>query len=621
VDDGTTLTARAYTRRKFLAFTAAGTAAAALAACGGSTSAPTDTPAPTKPAATTGPAPTATPVPQSLGVTQAAPTTAASSAAAAPATTAAGSAPAGTTGTTAAGTTSAAAQPTKPANLADKQTLRYADFEPQSFDPVIPSTPYSLPTVFEGLIYQDWTDNQLKPAYALSYQANSDATVWTFKLRPGSKWSDGSPLTAKDFEYTFKRIPDPKTASKYTAAAESLKNGVEIAAGKAPPDSLGVKALDDTTLECTLATATPFFPLLIATWSYLPTPKAVVDKSPDKWTEAATIVSTGPYILKEWKHDQSMAFEPNPNYWGGKPIITRVDMTIYEDPVAKGLAAYENNELDTAQVSSSDYDRVQKDAKLSKEMKGFPGSSTYFVHWDTTNKPTSDVKVRQALYLGWDRKGLIQDVLRNYYLEAPTILPPDIPGFNPAAALTGGIDKAKQLMSDAGFAGGQGWPSDFNIVYGTNATTKLFLEYLQSEWKKNLGITVNLQNLEAKAATEFRVSRKNQPFNGLFGNWGSDYGDPFNWHNFLFSSKNEFWPSHWNNPEFESIIDKAKGNPDKDARTKMYQDAEVILMREQAHMPIFHGQAFYVIKPNLQGIFHPAILGTVPRAKHAYWTK
>ncbi len=610
MEEGTKLTARAYTRRRFLAFSAAGTAAAALAACGGTTAAPTATPAATKPAAAAtaaGPAPTATNVPQTLGVT-------------APA----GSVAAGTTGTAPAGSAvAAAAQPTKPANLADKQIFRYLDVEPTTFDPQVASTPANTPQMFEGLVTVNWTNNQIEPAHAISYAANADATVWTFKLRPGLKWSDGTPLTAKDFEYSIKRIPDPKVASKYSAAAENIKNGPEVAAGKVPPDQLGVKALDDNTLEITLNTPIPFFPLLAATWSYFATPKHIIEKFGDKWLEAGNVVGSGPYMMKEWKHDQLQAFEINPNYWGAKPVITRVECKIYPDSsyLQQGLAAYENDEVDTAQVSASDYDRALKDAKLSKEMKGFPGSGTYMLHWDATNKPTSDVKVRQALSLGFDRDALINTVLKKYYLPAPTILPSDIPGYNPAAALTGGVDKAKSLMAEAGFANGQGWPADFTIVYAAGATTKLFLEFLQAEWKKNLGIDVKLDSRESKAAVEFRVSRKTQPFNGLYGYWGSDYGDPANWHNFLFASGTDFWNTHWNNPEFDGIIAKAKGMTDKAARATEYEKAEKILVQEAVHLPLYHRQDFYVIKPSLQGVYHPAILGSVPRGKYAYFTK
>ena len=611
MEERTKLTAHAYTRRKFLALSAAGTAATALAACGASATTSTDTPAAaTKPAAAAtaaGPAPTATNVPQSLGVT-------------APA----GSAAAGTTGTAPAGSAvAAAAQPTAPANLADKQIFRYVDIEPPTFDPQVGSSPYNMPQMFEGLVTVNWTNNQIEPAHAISYQANADATVWTFKMRPGLKWSDGTPLTAHDFEYSVKRIADPKVASKYSAAAENIKNGTEIAAGKVPPDQLGVKALDDATLEFQLVAPIPFFPLLASTWSYFATPQHIIEKFGDKWLEAGNVVGSGPYKMTDWKHDQLQAFEINPNYWGAKPIVTRVECNIYPEAsyLGQGLAAYENDEVDTAQVQASDYDRALKDAKLSKEMKGYPGSSTYMLHWDATNKPTSDVKIRQALALGFDRQSLIDIVLKKYYLDAPTVLPSDIPGYNPQAALMGGVAKAKQLMSDAGFANGQGWPSDFTIVYAASATIKLVLEYLQAQWKQNLGIDVKLDSRETKAAVEYRVSRKTQPFNGIYGLWGSDYGDPANWHNFLFASGTDFWNTHWKNAEFDSIIAKAKGMTDKDARAKQYQMAEQILVQDAAHLPMFHGQSFFVIKPGLQGIYHPAILGGVPRGKYAYFTK
>ena len=161
-------------------------------------------------------------------------------------------------------------------------------------------------------------------------------------MRPGLKWSDGTPLTAKDFEYSVKRVADPKTASKYTAAVENLKNGTEIAAGKAAADQLGVKALDDSTVQFTLVAPTPFFPLLASTWSYFAMPQHVIEKFGDKWLEAGNAIASGPYMMKEWKHDQLQAFEINPNYWGPKPIVTRVECHIYPDatylqPRARGV--------------------------------------------------------------------------------------------------------------------------------------------------------------------------------------------------------------------------------------------------------------------------------------------
>ena len=502
------------TRRKLLTASAAGAGVAILAACGSTTPTATTAPASTAPsaAASAAAAATATEVPRSVGgAASAAPSAAASAAAssssagsAAPASAAAASA-----APASAAAASAAAQPTKPANLADKQIFRYSDIEPPSFDPGVGSSPYNMPQIFEGVIGVNWIDNSFDLLMASSYNANADATVWTFKIKPGMKWSDGSALTAKDFEYTMKRVMDPKTASKYTAAFQMVKNGLDVVAGKVPPDQLGVKATDDQTLEVTLGTATPFFPLIMATWTGYPVPKAVVDKVGDKWVEAANIISNGPYFMKEWKHDSLQAFEINPNYWGPKPIVTRTECLIYDQTtyLQKGLTAYEANEQDTALVAAADYDRVKGDAKLSKELKGYPGSSTQMIHFDCTNKPTDNAKVRTAMYLAYDRKALIDTVLKGYYLDSPTVVPSDIPGNNQKAFPTGGVDKAKQLMSEAGFANGAGWPADFTIVYAANATAKTILEFLQQEWKKNLGITVALDAKESKAYVEWRVSR------------------------------------------------------------------------------------------------------------------
>ncbi len=211
----------AVNRRTFLALSAAGTAAAALAACGGTTSAPTNTPAPAVAPTAAGPAATATAVPQSLGVA-----------------TAPASSPA-TTGTVSAATvapaTVAPSAAASSANLAATQTFRYAGPEPINFDPANCQDPVNEPQVFEGLVTVSWKDGTLEPAMAQSYQTNADATVWTFKMRPGMKWSDGTPLTAKDFQYAWRRVVDPKTASIYTASLANVKTRWKSSRGRYHP--------------------------------------------------------------------------------------------------------------------------------------------------------------------------------------------------------------------------------------------------------------------------------------------------------------------------------------------------------------------------------------------------
>ena len=551
-------------RRKLLALSASAAMIAALAACGETAGVPTTTPAPASaptvaPPGAMAPATTATAVPQSLGGTMAPAATPVAGAAMPPTTVSATAAPA----TAGAG------------NLADKQTFRFAGPEPVNFDPANCQDPANEPQVFEGLVTVSWKDGTLEPAMAQSYQANADATVWTFKMRPGMKWSDGTPITAKDFEYAWRRVVDPKTASIYTASLASVKNAPDIIKGALPTDQLGAKALDDATFEVTLTAPAPYFPLLAATWTCYPTPRHIIEKFGPKWLEAGNLVSNGPYLLTDLEARPGAGLRRQSRPIGGRSRRSPTPnspFTMTHSPRVSPPTRIMS--WTRAQVSPGEYDRVLRDAKLSKELKGYPLSQTNMLQCDATNKPTSDVRVRNALSLAFDRETLTNVVLKKYYLPAATILPPDIAGYNPAAALTGGVEKAKQLLADAGFPNGQGWPADFTLVYSNSSVTKTIVEYLQNEWLKNLGIGVKLQALEAKAYVAWRSDRKTMPFNLYYGGWGSDYGDPSNWHNFLFSADTDFYHTHWKNDQFEAMIAKAKGTTDQTARTKMYQDAE-----------------------------------------------
>ena len=168
-------------------------------------------------------------------------------------------------------------------------------------------------------------------------EANADASEFTFTVRDGMKWSDGSPLTAKDFEYSWKCVLTPETKSDYTSALLPLKNANEIISESGSINHLGVSAVDDKTLKATLIGPTPYFPLLAATWTYFPVPKKTVEQFNERWVEGGNMVSNGRYVLTEWKHDQSMALDQNANYWGDKPTITHADYTLFSDPVAQAL--------------------------------------------------------------------------------------------------------------------------------------------------------------------------------------------------------------------------------------------------------------------------------------------
>jgi oligopeptide transport system substrate-binding protein len=496
--------------------------------------------------------------------------------------------------------------------LAEKQEIRLPESEPIHFDPGVSfgfKGLEQLQNLFEGLVYVDQRDGSLQMGLAETMEPSADATEYTFTLRDGLVWSDGVPLNAHDFEYSWKRVLDPNTKSAYTTAMYPVKGAAAIDRGEGTIDDLGVVAVDDKTLKVTLEGPIPYFPLLAATWTFYPVPRHVVEKEGDAWVEAGKMVSNGPYLLTSWEHDQSMVLERNPNYYGEQPIITKALYTLFADEVSQSLVPYENDELDQAIVSAADLDRVKDDPELSAQMHVFPRSGTRFVICDTTNAPTSDVRVRQALSMAISRDTLANGILKGQFTPAQTMLSPDIPGHNPAAALGEDVARAKQLLAEAGFPDGDGFPELTLVFHAVDVGERKTSEYLQGVWKETLGISIRLEPMEDKAYQDWFNSRKDQPFNLMIYHWGSDWGDPANWHNQLFDSQADFYHTHWKNDEFDRLIREAAVMPDAEARIAQYSQAETILVSDAPLIPLYNLNRIYVIKPNIQGIYHYPILG------------
>jgi oligopeptide transport system substrate-binding protein len=496
--------------------------------------------------------------------------------------------------------------------LAAEQVVRLPEGEPTDFDPGVTSGGKGLEmlqNLFEGLVFIDQRDGSLQMGLAEDMSVNEEQTEFTFTLRDGLTWSDGTPLNANDFEWSWKRVLEPDTKSEYTTALYPIKNALAIDSGEMDLDELGVDATDEKTLVVTLEGPTPYFPLLAATWTYYPVPRHTIEEHGDAWVEAGNMVSNGPYVLTGWEHDQSMTLERNESYYGEAPTITQAIFTLFADPVAQALVAFEADELDQAQVAGADLERVQNDPTLGPLIQIFPRSGTQFIVCDTTNAPTDDVRVRQALAMAIQRDALANGVLKGEFSPAPTILPPDIPGYNLEAALAEDADRAKQLLADAGYPNGEGFPELKLTFTSTSTQEQKSAQYLQGIWQQTLGINVTLDPLEDKAFDDWYNTRDEQPFNLMLTWWGSDWGDPANWHNQLFDSQADFNHSHWKNDEFDSLVREAVVMGDQEARTAQYQQAEVILNQDAALIPLFHLNRLYVIKPYVQGIVHFPILG------------
>ncbi|MGB3304574.1 MAG: peptide ABC transporter substrate-binding protein [Thermomicrobiales bacterium] len=493
--------------------------------------------------------------------------------------------------------------------LAADQVMRLPITEPTTMDPGVSygdDEIYIFFNIFDGLVGVDQETGKVVPRIAESYEENEDGSVFTFKIRQGVTWSDGTPLNAHDFEYSWKRVLDPDTISQYTSAMHPIKNGVAIENGDADPNELGVKATDDYTLEVTLEGPTPYFPLLATTWTFAPVPKHVIDEKGDQWVEAENIVSSGPFIMTEWKHDQEIILEPNPHFYGDKPTLTKATYRIFEDPSTQAYVAFENNELEYAEPEGPDLDRILADPVASKELIQFPRSNCYFVVCDTTNAPTDKVEFRQALYKSIDRDLIANTILKGQFLPAFTVLAPDIPGNNPAAAMTESVDEAKKLLSDAGIDPGS---VEIEIVYiNAPARYKTIAEYLQSAWQDNLGIKVKLSPIEDAAYSDWRASRETQPFNTYTGTWGSDFADASNWFNQNFTSDSDHYRNHWKNDDFDKLCAEAAVNTDVEERNKQYAEAEKILVDQAPIIPMYRAKAFRTLKPTVKDLWFQSIL-------------
>jgi oligopeptide transport system substrate-binding protein len=470
-----------------------------------------------------------------------------------------------------------------------------------------------MQNMFEGLVYVDQVTGDIKPGQAEKWTISPDGITYTFNLRQGLKWSDGQPLKAADFEYSWKRATDPVTKSRYAQVLWPVKGAEALGTGKGTAEGMGVKATDDRTFVVTLERPAPFFMHLVATWTAFPLRRDTIEKNGDKWTLGAdTYISNGHYRLVEWKPEQSMTVEKNPNYWGENGGPDTVIWTLFDDQAGKSPIAYEAGELDRAVLVGADITRAKNDPVLSKEVKKFERQGSQWIILDTTNAPFDKVKVRQALSLATDAKRINEVVLKDAYFNSVSIVAPGVPGQKKENGLGYDAAKAKQLLSEAGYPDGKGWPANVKFTFAAeSAETKAIAETVQGMWKTALGIDIVLEPMEGKAFDNWRQTRKSQPFHMYVGGWGSDYEDPNNWYNLLFHSKADFFYSHWKNPEFDRLLDSGLLENDQAKRRSTYESADKMINAEAPFITIYHWARFDLIKPYVEGLNHYRVLGRV----------
>lgn len=487
--------------------------------------------------------------------------------------------------------------------LAKQQDLvRHIKDEPASLDP---AKAVGLPEIqvirdlFEGLVNQDANGNII-PGVATRWQTN-DQKIWTFTLRNDAKWSDGTPVTAQDFVYSWQRLVDPKTTSPFAwfAALAGITNAQDIIDGKAKPETLGVTAVDARTLRVQLDKPLPWFVNLTANFSLYPVNKANVE-SDINWTRPGKLVGNGAYVLADRVVNEKLVATPNKQYWdNAKTVIQKVTFV----PINQESSA-------TKRYLAGDIDITESFPKnqYQKLLKELPGQvytpaqlGTYYYAFNTQKGPTADARVRLALSMTIDRRIIAEKVLGTGEKPAWRLTPDVTAGFTPQpSALEQSSQaelnaQAKMLLQAAGY--GPNRPLKLTLLYNTSENHQKIAIAVASMWKKNLGVDVKLQNQEWKTYID---SRNTGNFDVIRASWVGDYNEPSTFLSLL-TSTNTGNIARFNEPVYDKVIRQAALENTAAARNADYNEAEKILAAKAPIAPIYQYTNGRLIKPWLKG--------------------
>jgi len=516
-----------------------------------------------------------------------------------------------TTGLLCASATAFAASVPAGTELAEKQELvRNNGNEPASLDPhkVESDVEFNIISdLFEGLVSVS-PEGEIQPRLAEKWE-NKDNTVWTFHLRPGITWSDGTAITAQDVVWSWQRLVDAKTASPYASYLGNmhLVNAADIAQGKKTPDTLGGKALNDTTLEVTLTQPNAAFLAMLAHPSLVPVDKVLIGRYGDKWTKPEHFVSSGAYTLSQWVVNERIIAKRNPRYWDNAHTVINKVTYLPITSEASDVNRYKADEIDIVYtVPINQFAQLQK--TMGSELDVSPQLATYYYEFNTTRPPFNDPRVRKALNLALDKDIIAGKVLGQGQRPAWVISQPDIGGVklnSPDYAswpLEKRIAEAKKLLNEAGY--NDSHPLSFKLLYNTSESHQRIAIAASSMWKKNLGVEAKLQNQEWKTMLDTMHTHN---FDAVRYAWIADYDDAATFLNNFRTGDSEN-PSQYSNPAYdEALVNAAKAKTTAERGT-FYQQAEDLLARDVPAIPVYHYVRTHLIKPWVGG-FTPDKLG------------
>lgn len=452
----------------------------------------------------------------------------------------------------------------------------------------------------QALVLPDANQNYTFPGDAEKWEVSEDGLTWTFHLRDGLKWSDGSPLTATDYEFTFQRMMDPATASTYAWFYYPIKNGEAVATGKMPVSELGVKAVDARTFQVTTEKPIPYMPMIMGFPTSWPIPKAYVEKYGEAFaTDIDKTAFNGPYVPAEWNKGVDMTFKLNPNYAGPqKPMLETIKKKFIQQG-APTLSMYQADELDyTPGGGQADMIMASADPVLSKEAVVYPSYTTRYIWFNMLKPPFDNLKLRQAVSHAIDRDAITQKVTKGMNLTTYTMIPKGTPcnnDGNPEYTALANYDPelAKKLLAESGVDVSKLPPME---MWTKQGEAQPELEAIANMLKENLGIQVVTKNVERAVYVD---TLKKGEMNIALARWAMDFNDPSNFVDFWQSTAGNI--IQWKNADFDATVKAAASELDPAKRCELYAKAEKIMLDEAAGVFIEHPKQMLLYKPWVAG--------------------
>lgn len=462
--------------------------------------------------------------------------------------------------------------------------------------------------VLEGLTRLG-ENGQVRPGMATSWQVSDDGMTYTFFLRKTAKWSDGQPVTAHDFVYSWLKMLDPKTASNIAYHLYPVKNAKAFNEGKAQAEDVGIRALDDYTLQVTFEHPVPHFLNLTSHQALLPIPKHVDEANPNWYKEAATFVGNGPFQLAEWIHDSHIVPKKNSHYWAKDEVkLDAIHMAMVNDENTE-YQMFETGQLDVATPPLE----LTKELLDAGKAKAKPMFATYYLVLNTRDPVLKNPKIRKALALAIDRRALVETVLQGEQIPATGMVPPGAPGLNGdfraeqgGLLKDGDVEAAKALLQEGLRELGLTKLPPLTYKFNTGQGHQKVAEAIQQMWKQHLGVDIKLANEEWKVYLasldqgNFQIGRQG---------WVGEYLDAMTFLD-LFVTDGGNNHTGWSNARYDRLIAEAQSTADPAKRIRALQEAEKLLMEEMPIIPIYFYTRVYMEKPHVRGVIRNIIYET-----------